>query len=115
VYYPGIQSSEIQSQKVRYIVLRKWVIDKTVSSLGTKREGDETARGRNGKGTKRQGDETARGRNGKGTKQPGTKRSGTKRQGDETTSYRTHAYEAKIFQMEQRNLNHALGFHLAPF
>ena len=41
--------------------------------MGTEREGDETARGRNGKGTKRQGDEkagdettgdeTARGRN----------------------------------------------------
>jgi hypothetical protein len=30
-------------------------------------------------GTKREGDETARGRNGKGTKRPGTKR-----QGDET-------------------------------
>ena len=53
-----------------------------VSSVGTKREGDETARGRNGKGTKRQGDETtgdetARGRNdlgrnGKGTKRPVT-------------------------------------------
>jgi hypothetical protein len=31
------------------------------------------------KGTKRQGDETARGRNGKGTKRSRTKRSGTKR------------------------------------
>jgi hypothetical protein len=49
---------------------------------GTKRQGDETARGRNGKGTKRpgrngkgtkrEGDETARGRNGKGTKRPVT-------------------------------------------
>jgi hypothetical protein len=32
---------------------------RVMSVLGTKRQGDETARGRNGKGTKRQGDETA--------------------------------------------------------
>jgi hypothetical protein len=57
---------------------------------GTKRQGDETARGRNGKGTKRQGDETARGRNGKRTKwqademASGRNGKGTKRQGDET-------------------------------
>ena len=48
---------------------------------GTKRQGDETARGRSVKGTKRPGtkwqgdettwDETARGRNGKGTKREG--------------------------------------------
>ena len=30
----------------------------SVGSVGTKREGDETARGRNDLGTKRQGDET---------------------------------------------------------
>jgi hypothetical protein len=37
---------------------------------------------------KREGDETARGRNDLGRNGKGTKRSGTKRQGDETTSYR---------------------------
>jgi hypothetical protein len=54
-------------------------MDKTVSSLGTKCEGDEMARERNGKGTKRQGDETTR------TKRQGDETTRTKRQGDETT------------------------------
>ena len=35
----------------------------SVGSVGTKREGDETARGRNGKGTKRPGTKRQGGRN----------------------------------------------------
>jgi hypothetical protein len=42
--------------------------------------------------TKRDGDETARGRNGKGTKRPGTKR-----QGDETTIKRSYTIFSKMF------------------
>ena len=60
---------------------------------GTKWQGNETARERNGKGTKRQGDETTRtkrqGDETTRTKRQGDETTGTKRQGEETTSYRS--------------------------